>query len=521
MVLPCPKIRRGCLLACSSLLLLGCVQGLDSGDADPVRVSEGLLSGVPGNDSSVQVFKGIPYGAAPAGNRRWRPPEPPQMWAGVRKADRFAPVCSQVPREPGSFYQIEFVPQPHPTSEDCLYLNIWTRSTSSRSERRPVMVWLHAGGFVWGSGADAVVDGEALARQGVVLVTLNYRLGSLGFLAHPELSAESGRHASGNYGLHDQLAALRWIQQNIAAFGGDPDNVTVFGLSAGAISAQVLMASPLAKGLFHRVIAQSGSVRAMRTQAQLADAERAGLDFGKAVRAPTIQALREVPAEQLLAIPLRAEPTIDGWLLPQDVDKVFEAGQQNDVPVITGGTTKEGSAMPGRTMTVAGLRQWAHQLYGERSEEFLALYPHRTDAQAWDAMVDSLSDRINWGARVWARLQAKAGSSPVYVYEFDRAPPGRDSSFYGAYHMSDIAYVFDNLWAIHRPWSEVDKRLARTMSSTWVRFALAGDPNGPGLPLWPRYDAAREQVMVFDERTELREGARNPDALRFLDRSAK
>lgn len=499
-----------------SVLLLVCASGVAAGITEPVRVDQGLLSGTPGKDPDVRVFKGVPYGAPPVGELRWRPTQPALAWEGVRAADTFSPACTQLPREPGSFYQVEFQPQPLPTDEDCLYLNIWTAARSA-DERRPVMVWLYAGGFSWGSGSDAAVDGEALARKGVVLITLNYRVGALGFLAHPELTAESGRGASGNYGLHDQIAALRWIKGNIAAFGGDPGNVTVFGLSAGAISTNILVASPLAKGLFQRGIAQSGSVFSMHGHLSLADAEQAGLRYASLLGRQSLSALRAAPAEELLKTPLRAWPVVDGWVLPTDVYTIFKEGRQNDVPMLIGGTANEASTLPGGTTTVEKLRQWARQLYGERSEEFLDLYPHATDHQAWDAMVGSMTEWVHWAARAWARMQAGTGTSPVYIYSFERVPPGRRSEVYGAFHMSDIVYAFGNLQATDRPWTSVDRHIAQVMSSAWVRFAKTGDPNGADLPLWPVYDLQRDRVMVFGEKIGSRVGGRDRKALRFYD----
>ena len=511
-----PMLRSMLLLMHLLTLSLGVVS---TASADPhlVRVREGLLAGVAGRDPDVRVFKGVPYAAAPTGELRWQPPQPPQPWQGVRRVDRFAPACMQAPREPGSLYQLEFMPEPQEVDEDCLYLNIW----SAGDQPRPVMVWLYPGGFVWGSGASPVFDGEALARKGVVLVTLNYRVGAFGFLAHPELSAESGHKASGNYGLHDQIAALRWVQDNIAAFGGDPGNVTIFGLSAGAISSHILTASPLAKGLFHKVIAQSGSAYAMRAQTPLVEAERAGQAFVDAAGVGSIEALRKVPAQDLMALRLRTMPVVDGWLLPQDIGTIFREGRQNDVPLMAGGTTSEGSAMPSGRLSVTQWRDMAARQYGTQADTFLRLYPHLSEEQAWDAMVTSLSDRTFWGAHAWASEQARTGSSPAFLYTFDRAPPGRNSAFYGAYHCADIAYVFDNLWAIDRPWTDVDRQLASDMSAAWVRFAHTGDPNGPNLEAWPPYDPEHGEAMLFGTDSHIGPGARDKDVLRFLDRDLK
>lgn len=255
----------------------------------------------------------------------------------------------------------------------------------------------------------------------------------------------------------------------------------------------------------------------MHGHLSLADAEQAGVRYAKLLGRQSLQALRAASVEELLKAPLRSWPTVDGWVLPADVYTIFKEGRQNDVPMLIGGTKNEASTLPGGATTVEKLRQWARQLYGERSEEFLRLYPHANDQQAWDAMVGSMTEWVHWGARAWARQQAATGTSPVYLYSFERVPPGRNSKFYGAFHMSDIVYAFDNLQATDRPWTDVDRHIAQVMSSAWVRFAKTGNPNGPGLPLWPVYDLKRDRVMVFDERIESRVGGRDRKALRFYD----
>ena len=311
-----------------------------------LTVSSGQLTGVAGRGAGVRVFKGIPFAAPPVGPRRWKAPEPVAAWTGVRAADRFAPACTQNVTGSRLPWTEEFMHQ-GAVDEDCLYLNVWT--ASSGRARRPVFVYLYGGGFNEGSGSVAIYDGESLARKGLVVVTINYRVGVFGFLAHPDLAAESRRAASGNYGLLDQVAALRWVQQNIAAFGGDPDNVTIAGQSAGAISVYLLTASPQTRGLFHRAIVQSGPGSSRGLPQQRTPAAEAGAAFAKARGADSVQALRAKPARDLLApqpgdAPVRFGPVIDGWLLTDDVETVYAKGWQQDVPLLTGMNADEASA---------------------------------------------------------------------------------------------------------------------------------------------------------------------------------
>ncbi|QXD15366.1 carboxylesterase family protein [Rhodocaloribacter litoris] len=486
--------------------------------AAPLRTESGLVTGTPGADPAVHVYRGIPYAAPPVGPLRWQPPEPPVAWTGVRAADRFAPGCPQpLPRSRLPWTE-PFMHQ-GPVDEDCLYLNVWTAAADS-SERRPVLVYIHGGGFTEGSGSVPLYDGEALARKGLVVVTFNYRLGVLGFLAHPALTAASKHRASGNYGLLDQVAALRWVQRNIAAFGGDPGNVTIAGQSAGAMSVYLLTASPLAGGLFHRAIVQSGpgalaafGIATTRELARpLAEAERQGELFAGARGAETLQALREMPVETLLAPtegdpPGRFGPVVDGWFLPENPADLYARGQQHDVPLLMGMNADEPSAFPGYgRMTAGAFREQARTRYGDRAEDFLALYPAATDEEAGLAQKHSTRDMALAAMRRVADERAATSRTPAYLYLFERAIPWPEHPEYGAFHSAELPYVFDNLRLLGRPWEPLDRHLAGLMSSYWARFAATGDPAAPvrgaeDLPAWPAYDPSAGVLMVFGEAT--------------------
>ena len=476
-----------------------------------VTVSGGQLAGTSGRDASVRVFKGVPFAMPPVGPRRWKAPDPAMPWSGVRRADRFAPACMQPVAGARLPWTEEFMHQ-GAVDEDCLYLNVWT--TASRGARRPVFVYLYGGGFNEGAGSIPVYDGEALAKKGLIVVTINYRVGVFGFLAHPDLAAESPHAASGNYGLLDQVAALRWVQENIAAFGGDPANVTIAGQSAGAMSVYLLTASPRTRGLFHRAIVQSGpgalasfGVASARGLARArTPAAEAGLAFAKA-HAASLPALRAKPARELLAPiagapPVRFGPVIDGWLLTDDVDIAYAKARQQDVPLLTGMNADEGSAFGGYgTMTAAAFREQARARFPDRAPQFLALYPVSNDAEAGRAQVRSARDGALVSLQQLAAARAATSKTPAYLYYFDRAIPWPDHPQYGAFHTAEVPYVFANLARLKRPWTDVDRRLADAMSSYWVRFATSGNPNGPGIPRWPAFSAAAPQVMVLGAAT--------------------
>jgi para-nitrobenzyl esterase len=377
---------------------------------DPVRLQDGSISGVPGNENGVRVFKGIPFAAPPVGDLRWREPQPVAAWAGVRKADSFSNLCTQSPPQ-GSWFDLEFNRKPQATGEDCLYLNVWT-AAQSPDERRPVLVWLHGGGFVGGSGSDPSHSGAALAQKGAVVVTLNYRLGVFGFFAHPELTKESGHNASGNYGLMDQIAALKWVQSNIAAFGGDPKKVTIFGQSAGSDSISLLLTSPLATGLFQRAMGESGfgggfygpgDARARRyiEAPSLREAEQRGVELSKRTGAATLAALRSIPADALLnatsmqswptAGPLdtiyqRFRPIVEGYVVPEDVDSAYRQGKQMKVPVLIGSVDNERANYPHPT-TLQDYLSWTLQQFPDAFDDALRVFPASDDAEATQAFL--------------------------------------------------------------------------------------------------------------------------------------
>ena len=508
----------------SVCLMLGLLATMAPAKADPIKTSGGLVSGVAVSDSAVRAYKGIPFAKPPVGDLRWRAPQRAEPWTGTLVADKFGPSCMQPDPTPGHsiFTRIFYTPI-KPTSEDCLYLNIWTAALAG--EKRPVMVWIPGGGFRGGSSSVEIYDGAELARKGVVLVSVNYRLWKFGFLAAPELSAESEHHASGNYGLLDQIAALQWVKENIAAFGGDPDNVTIFGQSAGSVAANYLMISPLAKGLFHRVIGESGGAFAPAVSnspqlrslwiswlQNLPDAEAVGSKLMTALKVSNLADLRQKSAEEILAVPSAtrfesAIPILDRYVLPATADEIFAAGRQNDVPLLLGSTADEGSNFP-VIRTLPAFREDARKTFGPFADAFLGVYEANDDAQAAAVSAAATRDRLlAWPTLQWARAQAHTGHSKVFYYYFAHHPPAPPEERFvenlgmdlGAYHGAELPYVFGNFVPPEWPWSGTDRELAQTISQYWVNFATNGDPNAPGLPQWPAFDPNASSVLYIDK----------------------
>jgi para-nitrobenzyl esterase len=464
---------------------------------DTVAVDGGQITGI--TDNGVRVFKGIPFAAPPVGDLRWKAPQPVAAWSGVKAADKFGNQCMQLPYPESSPY---FSPAPSATSEDCLYLNVWT--AASAGEKRPVMVWIHGGAWTRGAGSTPTYDGVALAKKGVVVVTANYRLGVFGFLAHPELTAESPQHASGNYAILDHVAALEWVRKNIASFGGDPERVTIFGESAGSWSVNTLQATPRAKGLFHRAIGESGAQFA-RT-ARLAEAEQGGVALAKAAGADSLPALRAVPAEKLVSIQsFRSGVNVDGYVLPDTVRDLFAQKKQNNVPVLIGSNANEWTTLSSPAQfprTMDAYRKRVETQYGAAVKDYDAVYPAKTDADIAEALLAAGRDTtFTLEMRTWARM-VTASAKPAFLYQFTRVPPGPNPAW-GAYHAAEIQYAFNNVGA--RPWAtDIDRRLADQMSSYWVNFATSGDPNGKGLPKWTHYDVQNEPYLELGDMVQVK-----------------
>lgn len=504
------------------------VSGLAYAPNDTIKVDGGLISGTAAD--GVRSFRGIPFAAPPVGELRWKAPRPVVRWAGVRQCDVFGPQCPQAPYPRTSMY---YSP-PQRQSEDCLYLNVWTAAKAS--DKRPVMVWIHGGALTRGSGANRVYDGTALAKKGVVLVTINYRVGPLGYLAHPELTAESPQHSSGNYGVLDQIAALKWVQRNIAGFGGDPNRVTIFGESAGSWSVNVLVASPVANGLFHRAIGESGGSFGPGTYLKedrnaLPSAEKVGAAFAKAAGADSIKALRALPAEKIIEVfnndpegkKFRTQPNVDGWVLPDEIRNIFAKGKQNDVPVILGSNANEMTTLtvPASVpKTIEDYRKRVNPQYRDVIKEFDALYPVKSDEDIAAAYLGSMRDiAFTLPMRTWARMTS-TGRSKAYLYFFTRVPPNPNSKYLGAYHAAEIAYVFHNLNRQNALLQEIDFKLADVMSNYWVNFATTGDPNGKDLPRWTPYSEDTEPYLDLGDDVRLRNHLLK-DQLDFLERVQK
>ncbi len=464
-----------------------------------VKTQNGLVSGIHSN--GVNVFKGIPFAAPPIGELRWKAPQPAANWQGVRQCDTFSASAMQAKPAPFMMYTAEFLAPPEPLSEDCLYLNVWTAAKAT-SEKRPVIVWIHGGGFTGGSGSVPLYDGEDLAKKGVVFVTINYRLGVFGFLAHPELSKEANGKEVGNYAFLDQIAAFEWVKKNIAAFGGDPNNVTLAGQSAGAFSVNVLMASPLAKGLFHKAIAESGGMFGISSRTKsVADAEQTGVAFAQKLQAKSIADLRAKSADEILkAGGGIASPVLDKHVIVGDMYSLFANNKQNDVPLLTGWNAGDRFPSP-KTLTAEEFKADAEKKYGAFANDFLKVYPSATDAEAKESQLEVGGHLLfAWQNYTWAKLQSSYGKNKAYLYLFKHVPPHHaDKPDFGAFHSAEFGYALHTLRNWDRPFTEVDRKLEDQMSSYWVNFAKIGNPNAKGLPEWKAFDATKPQAMIFGD----------------------
>ena len=458
-----------------------------------VTVEQGKLQGV--REQGLTVYRGVPFAAPPVGDLRWRAPQPVAKWQGVRAADKFAPQCMQGIDVPAK-------------SEDCLYLNVWTPAKSP-SAKVPVLVWIYGGGCSVGGTSVPTYSGEQLAEKGVVFVSIAYRLGALGFLAHPGLSAESPQHVSGNYGLLDMIAALQWIKKNIAAFGGDPNKVTIFGESAGGIAVSQLCASPLAKGLFEGAMSESGgSFGPPRSAGQpgenmrpLADAERSGAEFARTLGAATVADLRKVPAEKVLAATRGlAWPNIDGWVIPTDEYTLYSSKKFNDVPVLIGYNSDEGASFS-HDRTPRDYTEGVHKRYGPFADNLLKAYPAGETSVPKTARDLSRDAAFGWHTWTWARLQSSLGKSKVFYYHFDQHPEypaDSPQAGHGSPHGMEVEYVFKHVTGgpTGKP-SATDLTISDAMATYWTNFAKYGDPNGKNMPKWPAFSDGNPVLMYF------------------------
>jgi para-nitrobenzyl esterase len=458
-----------------------------------VQTQSGKISGAMLSDD-IRVFKGIPFAAAPVGELRWKAPQPVKPWTDVKVCRAYGASPMQGTPAPFGPWTWGYLIPKEPISEDCLYLNVWSGAKSNK-EKRAVLVWIYGGGFTSGGSGCAIYDGEAMAKKGIVFVSINYRVGIFGFFAHPELTKESGVNASGNYGLMDQVAALQWVKKNIAAFGGDPNNVTIAGQSAGSMSVNCMVATPLAKGLFQKAIAQSGS-NFTRANALLADAEKEGV---KLAAGASIKDLRNMPAETLMKKPSNLRgPVIDGYVLPQHIADIFEQGKNNPVDLLIGWNEDEGILFGPPKKAEDFTRDITH-IFGADADKALTYYKANTDDAATKAQLDLSRDQVFGMPNYrWASIEAAKGRR-VFVYRFARKVPATgELARYGAFHTGEVPYAYDNLKYGDRPYEAADHDVANLMSSYWFLFILNGDPNTKGLPLWPRFDTSGKMMMRFD-----------------------
>ncbi len=476
-----------------------------------VKTENGQVSGfIFGN---IAVFKGIPFAAPPVGELRWKAPAPVKDWTGIKECVKFSASPMQRKPVPFMMWTEEFITPPDNLSEDCLYLNVWTPAKSAK-DKLPVFVWIYGGGFSSGSAACAVYDGEEMAKKGIIFVSINYRVGVFGFMAHPELSKETSNNVSGNYGLLDQIAALVWLKKNIEAFGGDPQKVTIAGQSAGSMSVCALVSSPLAKDLFRGAIAESGGILSNFMRGKLADAEKSGVAFMGKMKASNINELRQKTADELINAGGNFGPVSDGYVIPADIFAAYRDGKFNDVNMIAGWVTGDGSLMGNQTMTPEKYKEQAVKNWGDKSEEFLKLFPGNTNDEVTASLKQTgLLQFAAMPAYLWAGYSHK----PAYIYEFSHVPVDKpDFPNYGAFHTSEVPFALHTLHLWKRPWRDMDFAVEKTMNDYWVNFVKNGNPNGKDLPEWKVYDKPVGNVMEIGDQPKLIPGLYK-DEFSFLE----
>ena len=476
-----------------------------------IQLDSGLIQGDTSSHETINIYRGIPFASAPTGENRWRAPQAVASWSGTRDATEFGPRCVQGGFQPGSNQAL--------TSEDCLYLNVYTPANSS-SDLLPVMIWIHGGGFFTGSASNDIYDGTNLASKDVIVVTINYRLGSFGFLAHPELSAESSNNSSGHYAMMDMVAAIKWVNRNIQAFGGNSENITIFGESAGSASVASLIASPLTENLFQRAILQSGAWMGLSIDSlpTLNELEQQGATLVEAFGASSIEELRHASTLEIFEnFPNGGAIGVDGYFLPEDPSLIYSQNQQHKVDVLVGSNENESAFFGPGIGKLNEFVESAQNTYGELANDFLDIYPADSDQQANAAYHKSYNNSLAWQMRQQARYQESQGKN-AYVYFFTHIPPGQEAT--GATHVSELAYVF-NQHQQNENWNETDKALGDMMATYWANFAKRGNPNGVGLPTWPVYTShSKGKVQVLGDIVETEtEMVPSQESLDFFQRA--
>lgn len=467
-----------------------------------VKTNYGLVEGFV-TANKIHVFKGIPYAAPPVGENRWKAPMPLASWKGKKVCQVYGPNAMQDKPAPFRGYTVEFLPPVEPISEDCLYLNVWTNSTS-KTAKKGVLVWIHGGAFMGGGSAVPIQDGEALAQKGIVLVSINYRVNAFGFLAHSELSAESPTKTSGNYGLLDQIAAIRWVKENIQNFGGDPNNITIAGQSAGSMSVNCLVSSPSAKGLFQKAIAESGacftSGNPLVKTPTMQQEEVEGANFLKKCGVSSIKELRALPANVIVQNVKRFfAPVIDGHVLPESIPTIVTKKKDNPIILLTGWNEYEGGKKV-QPSTMKAFEEAVEKQFKENSSKVLAAYAPINE-QDIAVKKGKLESDVIFGLQnySWANIHSQNGRK-VYLYRFAHDIKPKGDALYGAFHTAEVPFAFDNLKFFNRNWDLQDHQLAKAMSSYWVNFVKNGNPNGTTLPTWQPYTPEKKMVMMFNEK---------------------